>query len=288
MATRKMPWFEFAPNTFEIDEFDCGSVFLLVGEERALLLDTGIGIGDLRGLVEQLTDKPYDVAITHGHGDYVGGAGWFDRVWLNEKDWDCFPFPNSIENRREYAEMIRNREHKHYPYDPETDIRPWPKTPERLPLADGQVFDLGGRTVTAYECPGHTPGEMVFIDSATRILFAGDAVNNNLGYWAKRGEANFTSVERAGKALRRILGMGDRYDCIYNFHHDYRGFGAPLADYVLPHAVKYCEDLVNGTENIMTLPNPLGALHGNATMDVVSDDGKSWICFNRDGILENA
>ena len=52
--------------------------------------------------------------------------------------------------------------------------------------------------------------------------------------------------------------------------------------------MKYCEDLVNGTENIMTLPNPLGALHGNATMDVVSDDGKSWICFNRDGILENA
>ena len=87
-----MPWYEFAPGTYEIDEFDCDSVFLLVGTERALLLDTGIGLGDLRGLVEEITDKPYDVVITHGHMDHVGGAAWFDKVYLNEKDWDAFPY----------------------------------------------------------------------------------------------------------------------------------------------------------------------------------------------------
>ena len=67
MKIRKMPWFEFAPDTYEIDEFDCASIFLFVGTERALLLDTGIGIGDLKGLVEGITDKPYDVVLTHGH-----------------------------------------------------------------------------------------------------------------------------------------------------------------------------------------------------------------------------
>ena len=71
MKTRKMPWFEFAPDTYEIDEFDCASIFLFVGTERALLLDTGIGIGDLKGLVEEITDKPYDVVLTHGHRDHV-------------------------------------------------------------------------------------------------------------------------------------------------------------------------------------------------------------------------
>ncbi len=104
-----MPWYEFAPGTYEIDEFDCDSVFLLVGTERALLLDTGVGIGDLRGLVEQITDKPYDVAVSHGHMDHVGGAAWFDRIWLNEKDWDAFPYDGAVENRRGYAEMIRKR-----------------------------------------------------------------------------------------------------------------------------------------------------------------------------------
>ncbi len=287
MATRTMPWYQFAPGTYEIDEFDCSSIFLLVGTERALLLDTGIGIGDLKGLVESITDKPYDVACTHGHMDHVGGSFWFDRIYLNEKDWDAFPFDGEINGRKNYARMIQEREHKHYSYDVDADILPWPKKAERLPLVDGQQFDLGGgRIVTAWACPGHTPGEFVFIDSATRILFSGDAVNNNLGYWTHRGDANFVSVETAGRALRRIVEMGDQYDKVYNFHHDYRGFGSPLADYVLPHALKYCEDLVAGRANIMTLPDPLSGIHGKPTMDVVSDDGKSWVCYNEDGIFD--
>lgn len=85
MKTRKMPWFEFAPDTYEIDEFDCASIFLFVGTERALLLDTGIGIGDLKGLVEEITDKPYDVVLTHGHRDHTGGAGWFDTVYQSSR-----------------------------------------------------------------------------------------------------------------------------------------------------------------------------------------------------------
>ena len=56
----------------------------------------------------------------------------------------------------------------------------WEKKPKLLPLSDGQTFDLGGRIITAYSCPGHTPGEMIFIDSKTRYLFCADACNRNL------------------------------------------------------------------------------------------------------------
>ena len=188
MKTRKMPWFEFAPDTYEIDEFDCASIFLFVGTERALLLDTGIGIGDLKGLVEEITDKPYDVVLTHGHRDHTGGAGWFDIVYLNRKDYELYPFPPTVEQRRDYARMIRTREHKYYPYKEEVDIVEWPKIPERKPLEDGQVFDLGGRTLTFYECGGHTPGEMVVIDDKNRILFCGDACNNHLLFRLGPGE----------------------------------------------------------------------------------------------------
>lgn len=69
--------------------------------------------------------------------------------------------------------MIRAREHKYYPYKEEVDIVEWPKIPERKPLEDGQVFDLGGRTLTFYECGGHTPGEMVVIDDKTVFYSAG-------------------------------------------------------------------------------------------------------------------
>ena len=70
--TTKHPYFEFEKDTFEIDEFDCASVFLLVGRQRALVIDTGIGIGDLKGLIRKLTDKPLTVALSHGHGDHSG------------------------------------------------------------------------------------------------------------------------------------------------------------------------------------------------------------------------
>lgn len=38
---------EIAPKTYEIDEFDCDSIFVLLGENKALVIDTGTGVGDL-------------------------------------------------------------------------------------------------------------------------------------------------------------------------------------------------------------------------------------------------
>ena len=152
MICRNLPFYEFRPGIFEVDEFDCVSCFVVVGEKSALLLDVGTGIGDLRWVVEnRITDKPYQVVASHNHGDHVGGAGFFDEIWIHPADQnlDSPPFAPTVEFRKNYAEIIRKREGKYYAYDPETDIRPWPKEPVWKPLADGQVFDLGGRKVTA-------------------------------------------------------------------------------------------------------------------------------------------
>ena len=85
MLTRLYPMVQFKKDTWEIDEFDCASIFLLIGAERALMIDTGFGIGDLRGAVEQLTDKPITLVISHSHGDHYGGAYQFDEAWVYEK-----------------------------------------------------------------------------------------------------------------------------------------------------------------------------------------------------------
>ncbi|MBQ8110653.1 MAG: MBL fold metallo-hydrolase [Clostridia bacterium] len=248
--TKLYPMVQFKKDTWEIDEFDCASVFLLIGAERALLIDCGMGIGDLRGAVEMLTDKPVTVALSHGHVDHTGNARQFEEVWLHPADQGV-NIPESLEWRRGDVVHIAHRQKDcigapytmfHlYPYDINEDLRePTEPMPVVRDLRDGQQFDLGGgRVVTAYECPGHTAGEMVFLDSQTRTLIAGDAVNYNLGIGA-------VPVETTLRALKRLQDMGGRYDGIYNGHHDFRALGAPLDDDCLPTIIDMCQALVAG------------------------------------------
>ncbi len=88
MLSRKLPFYEIENGIYEIDEFDCVSVFVIVGEKRALVVDTGTGIGDLKWIIEEkITDKPYDVVLTHNHGDHTGGAGFFDECGSMQPIW---------------------------------------------------------------------------------------------------------------------------------------------------------------------------------------------------------
>lgn len=74
---------EIAPKTYFINEFGMNAMYLIVGEKRALAIDAGSGFCDFKGIIESLTKLPYDVAITHGHPDHVGGAGQFDEIYIH-------------------------------------------------------------------------------------------------------------------------------------------------------------------------------------------------------------
>ncbi len=252
MLTKLYPMVQFKKDTWEIDEFDCASMFLLVGSEKAMLIDCGMGIGDLRGAVEMITDKPLIVVISHGHIDHTANARQFDEIWINPKDAGE-AIPQSLERRREDTRRIARRQKSClgapytmfnlYPYDINVDLRE-PGPEEKMPvihdLREGQQFDLGGgRIVTAYDCPGHTPGEMIFLDEQTRTLIAGDALNFNLGVGAM-------PVETTLRYLKRMRDMGDRYDGIWNGHHDFRAMGMPLDEDCLPTAIAILEDALAG------------------------------------------
>lgn len=254
MRTRALPYYEFADGMFEIDEFDCASVFVIVGTKRALVLDTGIGIGDLKWVIEhRITDKPYDVVLTHNHADHIGGAGFFEEVWIHEADydWSDLAVPPTLEGRKFYAKLIAERENKYYAYEPERDIVEWPKDPVKHVLKDGQIFDLGDRKVTVYHCPGHTPGECAVIDDKSRILLVGDACNRNLLIPEE-------VMADAKRGLERLAALrGEAYDAVYNSHHDYRGFGSPLGENVLPDAVACLEAILEGTAVYREVPDSL-------------------------------
>ncbi len=260
MKTRQIPYYEFSDGMFEMDEFDCASVFVIVGEKRALVLDTGVGIGDMRWVIEnRITNKPYDVVLTHNHVDHAGGAGFFDNIWVHpqDKDWNRKVFAPTLEMRREYANIIAARENKNYSYTMEEDIGSWPGEPVINMLSDGQVFDLGGRRLTFYHIPGHTPGECVAIDDKSRILLAGDACNCNYLLGENIADTPKESADVAVKGLERLWAMRSAYRWIYNSHHDYRGFGSPLAENVLPDLIECLKRVREGTCEYRTVPDML-------------------------------
>ncbi len=250
--TKLYPMVQFKKDTWEIDEFDAASIFLLIGTEKAMVIDCGMGIGDLRGAIEMITDKPLVCVISHGHVDHTANGRQFDELWIHPAD-QAAPIPQELARRRFDTERIAARQKgcigapytmfNLYPYDINVDLRD-PDPDEKMPvihdLEDGMQFDLGGgRIITAYHVPGHSAGEMVFLDEKTRTLFAGDALNFNLGIGA-------VPLETTYKALKRIADMGDKYDGIYNGHHDFRALGAPLDDDCLPNVLAMMEDALNG------------------------------------------
>lgn len=271
MLTKLYPIVQFKKDTWEIDEFDCASIFLLVGETRALLIDTGFGIGDLRAVVEQITDKPITLVISHSHGDHYGGAYQFDEAWtykdspLITGEVPLFMKNRTLEemnaSRKDDIRLMASRQKGHigcyysmfnlYGYDIDEIYEHTADEPQPVyhPISDGHQFDLGGgRIVTAYFCPGHTADELVFLDDYTRSLICCDAINYNITL------AQYPLAESI-KYLERIQDMKDRYDDIYNGHHDFRPFGMPLGKDCLPNLIDLCYQYQSGEYSEAIVPS---------------------------------
>ena len=139
---------------------------LIVGQERALLIDTAFGIGDLRGLVETLTDKPVDVVNTHFHGDHSAGNGQFETVFIHKYDIPYLEMSEKAENRLLPAPGTYREE----------DIIPL-RSAKHIAMEDGFVFRLGeGHEVEVIHMPGHAAGGCMLLDRKYNLLFSGDAV----------------------------------------------------------------------------------------------------------------
>ena len=84
--------------TFAISEYkhwEETHCYLLCGEESAVLIDTGLGVSNIREIVDNLTKLPVMVVTTHIHWDHIGGHKYFDNIAVHEKEknWLSVRFP---------------------------------------------------------------------------------------------------------------------------------------------------------------------------------------------------
>lgn len=132
------------------------NMYLLEGRDRALLLDTGYGAGNLRSFVETLTSKPIIVVNTHFHRDHAGGNGEFEEVLMSAgalvdgPEWmdDKLAFDLSMLPHPDYKKTF---------------------------LSDGELIDLGGRIIEVMEAkPAHCNSSLFYFDRTEGMVFCGD------------------------------------------------------------------------------------------------------------------
>lgn len=173
------PWFtidRIDPTTYIISEYrhwEETHCYLLIGHDRALLIDTGLGISNISDEEKKLTDKPVTAVATHIHWDHIGGHKYYPDFYAHkaELNWLSGEFPLSIETIRE---MVLDRCDPPEGYDIGT-YELFQGTPTRV-LGDGDTVDLGGRSVTVIHTPGHSPGHICFFEASRGYLFTGDLV----------------------------------------------------------------------------------------------------------------
>lgn len=133
------------------------NMYLLEGEDRALLIDTGWGAGNLRAFVERLTSRPVIAALTHGHLDHAGGCGEWESVLM---------LPGAEADLKTCRRL---------PFDisklPHPDF-------EHTHVKDGDVIDLGGRSVELLDISAHSNGSLAFLDRKNGYLFVGDELES--------------------------------------------------------------------------------------------------------------
>jgi glyoxylase-like metal-dependent hydrolase (beta-lactamase superfamily II) len=122
------------------------SLYLVEGESKAVLIDAGTKIKDLDKIVASITKKPIMLVATHVHPDHTGSAiAYFPEIYINAADTVLIP-----QMMPDYKGRVKY-------------------------LKDGEIIDLGGRSLEVVFTPAHTPGSTTFIDKDAGYGFSGDS-----------------------------------------------------------------------------------------------------------------
>ena len=153
---------------------------LFIGENRAMLVDTGFGnSGSIKAEIKKLTDKPITLVLSHADPDHTGGCEEFEEACMHE-----------------------------------SEIAGFDKNIPALPLSEGSIIDLGGISFEVVHIPGHTPGSIALLDRANRVIVTGDSVSQTPIFMFGEGRSLSAYIE----SMKKLISISDAFDFIYPSH----------------------------------------------------------------------
>lgn len=166
-------------DTFVISEyghFERVHSYLLLGDKFALLIDTGLGIGDIKKEVDLLTDLPIKVVTTHVHWDHIGGHHLFNNISVHEGDLNWYthgiPIPLNIIKRQIIQGLLSKNKPEEFDINKYTVYTGEPSGV----LADNDIIDIGSRKIMVIHTPGHSPGHICLYEAEKGYLYTGDLI----------------------------------------------------------------------------------------------------------------
>lgn len=234
--------------------------YLIIGKDKALLWDTGMGIGDIKACAAELTKLPITVMNSHSHMDHIGGNWQFDEIYV-------YDLPSAVET------LTKGKTHDQVKSEVEGDSI-WMETPKGFDAAtykiqgkaptgtvkDGQIIDLGGRKLEVVYTPGHSIDAIMLIDETNKLLFTGDTYYPAPLYAFSEGADLTVYTASMNKIVDKIKSMDIQW--IYSSHNE----------------------VVKGTEVLSTVAKHLEAIEKGQMKDYVKDEkGRRNYTFD-DGI----
>jgi glyoxylase-like metal-dependent hydrolase (beta-lactamase superfamily II) len=201
--------------------------FLAEGDSAAALIDTGLGIGNIRAAAEELASHDVFAVNTHYHFDHSGGNHWFGTRLIHQDGAAAIAQPVDPGLYQRYAQFIGrlaeafprfrslDSEFFHFLTDETVprelpagfDPASWgyvPTTATRT-LRDGDKIELGGRDLTVLHTPGHTPDSICLLDERNGVLFGGDTINTGPIY-AQLPDSDVTAFAASTRRLAELAG----------------------------------------------------------------------------------
>lgn len=237
-------WFEVYKLTddvfaiYEPGQFEEVISYLVIGKNKAALIDTGNGIGDIKRVVSNLTKLPIIVINTHSHADHIGKNSDFDDIALMDTEFSREREANgqTIDQMKHFLEEEMVWKPLPPYFNPDRyRIKPFKVT---YWMKDGDFIDLGDRKLEIIHTPGHSPDSVCIIDKYNRLFWTGDSFYPAPIYIYKP----HTNLDQFIESFKKMTDTTPNFDWVMPSHNEPR-----IEKYLLKECYKVAKSIRSGT-----------------------------------------